>query len=449
MSEVFIPEKINGDWAGKDYISVSQVDKNDLQIVFDNADAAYRLFKSQVPLDVNTGKIMPNVFLEDSTRTRLSFDAAFQGTGGSVLTIDNANFSSMNKGENLIHTVKTIERYSRGGVFVIRHKQVGSAALAASKLEMPVINAGDGIGEHPTQAKLDIYSLLRDFEGEIDDKVITIVGDLKHGRTTHSLLMLLCEYMPRKVNLVTPEDFQMPLEYLQYAQSKGLNINVTSDLDSVLSETDALYMVRLQRERIEEEKGSLKDAINIKVGRIRNAGSPTQQEHIDDEMLRNMQELFDALEQGSMKEKALSQVALYSLLKSLPDVKILGKSKQFDDNLYILDEQKLSQMKPTAKVKHPMPVGGVITEEAEEDPRVTIFDQVEDGAMVRAALTTLITGDSLIDYEQKLISKTKLYKELMAVIENAEKNGTTSENNTAITMAKFMTAGFKPYEITE
>jgi hypothetical protein len=207
-------------------------------------------------------------------------------------------------------------------------------------------------------------------------------------------------------------------------------------------------MVRLQRERIEEEKGSLKDAINIKFGRIRNAGSPTQQEHIDDEMLRNMQELFDALEQGSMKEKALSQIALYSLLKSLPDVKILGKSKQFDDNLYILDEQKLSQMKPTATVKHPMPVGGVITEEAEEDPRVTIFDQVEDGAMVRAALTTLITGDSLIDYEQKLISKTKLYKELMAVVENAEKNGTTSENNTAITMAKFMTAGFKPYEIT-
>lgn len=447
VAEMYRGEPINGEWAGKDFISVEQVNKEDLEIVFQNTNAAYRLFKSGINLDVNRGKTGALVFFEDSTRTRLSFDTAIQGTGGSVLTIDNAAYSSVSKGENLVHTARTIERYTRGGVFVIRNKLVGSAALAASKLDIPVINAGDGVGEHPTQAVLDVYSFLRDFESDISDKVITIVGDLKYGRTTHSLLMLLCEYAPRKVNLVAPPEYQMPDGYLNFARSKGLNINVTSDLDSVLPETDGLYMVRLQRERIEKEKLTLKEAVVLKAERIKNAGTPDQQEYLDNEMYKNLDDLFRALEKGSNKDKSLSRVALYSLLKAMPDVKILGKAKQFDDNLYVLDERKLGLMKPNATVKHPMPVGGVITEGAEEDPRVTMLDQVEDGAMVRAALTTLITGDSLVDYEQKLITKTKKYREITAELERLRQNGTESENGQLLGMiAELALDGFEPYE---
>ncbi len=197
--------------------------------------------------DLLKGKILANLFYEPSTRTSSSFTAAMERLGGSVIPINEVRYSSVSKGESLPDTVRTLESYA--DVVVLRHPQKGAAALAAQYARKPVINAGDGAGEHPTQALLDLFTI-REELGQVDGLTITMLGDLKYGRTVHSLARLLSLYDVR-LNYVAPEILRMPREIIAELEAKGIPQAEHTTLEAVLAETDVLYVTRVQKERFE------------------------------------------------------------------------------------------------------------------------------------------------------------------------------------------------------
>jgi aspartate carbamoyltransferase len=198
--------------------------------------------------DLLKGKILVNLFYEPSTRTASSFTAAMERLGGSVIPINEVKYSSVAKGESLPDTVRSLECYS--DVIVLRHPEVGASALAAQYARKPIINAGDGIGEHPTQALLDLFTIIEE-KGYVDGLTITMLGDLKYGRTVHSLSRLLSLY-DVKLNFVSPEILRLPEEIISELESKGIPIQEYTLLDQALSESDVLYVTRIQKERFEE-----------------------------------------------------------------------------------------------------------------------------------------------------------------------------------------------------
>ncbi|MFC5700701.1 aspartate carbamoyltransferase [Cohnella faecalis] len=205
-----------------------------------------------------TGKIMTTLFFEASTRTRLSFESAMNRLGGSVIGTENAaQFSSAIKGETLEDTIKIITGYS--DVIVMRHTDIGAAKRAAKVSGVPVINAGDGAGEHPTQALLDAYTIGKEL-GQIDGVKIAMVGDLAYGRTVHSLSYILANYKDVMIYYISPENVQIPASVKRYMDEKGIRFAETTDLDSVAGDVDVVYQTRIQKERfpsIEEyEKAS-------------------------------------------------------------------------------------------------------------------------------------------------------------------------------------------------
>jgi aspartate carbamoyltransferase len=199
--------------------------------------------------DLLKGKILANLFYEPSTRTSSSFTAAMERLGGSVIPINDVKYSSVAKGENLADTVRTLECYA--DVIVIRHPEVGSAAIAAKAARKPVINAGDGVGEHPTQALLDAFTI-REELGRLDGLNVTLLGDLKHGRTVHSLARLLSLYKV-KLNYVAPDILRMPAELIDELIVKGVEQSEYTTLEDCLPETDVLYVTRVQKERFTDE----------------------------------------------------------------------------------------------------------------------------------------------------------------------------------------------------
>jgi aspartate carbamoyltransferase len=198
--------------------------------------------------DLLKGKILANLFYEPSTRTSSSFTAAMERLGGSVIPINEVRYSSVSKGEVLQDTIRTLEAYV--DVIVLRHPEMGSAALAAEYARKPIINAGDGIGEHPTQALLDLYTITEEL-GHVDGLTVTLLGDLKNGRTVHSLARLLCLYNVR-LNFVSPEQLRIPAELAAEILEHGLPIMETNKLEEVLPQTDVLYVTRVQKERFED-----------------------------------------------------------------------------------------------------------------------------------------------------------------------------------------------------
>ena len=168
--------------------------------------------------DLLKGKILANLFYEPSTRTSSSFTSAMERLGGSVIPINEVRYSSVSKGESLPDTIRTLECYA--DVIVLRHPETGSAELAARYAHKPVINAGDGIGEHPTQALLDLYTIQAEL-GKIDGLTVTMLGDLRFGRTVHSLARLLTLYNV-KINYISPEILRMPPEIFEEIASIGL-----------------------------------------------------------------------------------------------------------------------------------------------------------------------------------------------------------------------------------
>lgn len=256
----YIPPPIDGQFMGKHIISVDQFTRKDLDILFDAATSIRKRVRQQDRglTELCAGKVMASLFFEASTRTDMSFQAAMRRLGGDVVAVSNGvQFSSMYKGEDLPDTVRAAGCYA--DVIVLRHPSVGSSYEAAyyldrlnERIDNPtvVISGGDGIGEHPTQALLDLFTIL-DQKKQIDGLVITLVGDLKNGRTVHSLAKLLAYYEARNVRLclVSPDTLPMPASIIKVIESRGLSVYETNNLMDVLAESDVLYWTRVQEER--------------------------------------------------------------------------------------------------------------------------------------------------------------------------------------------------------
>jgi aspartate carbamoyltransferase len=238
----------NVPWYGKDIISVRMFNREDLEYIFAVAHEMRTMVERVGTFDLLKGKILANLFYEPSTRTSSSFTAAMERLGGSVIPINEVKYSSVSKGESLPDTVRTLECYA--DVIVLRHPETGSAAIAAKAARKPVINAGDGVGEHPTQALLDGFTI-REELGHLDGLTVTMLGDLKYGRTVHSLARLLSLYKV-KLNYVSPEILRMPAEVVEELKSKKMEQTEHSTLEKVLPETDVLYVTRIQKERFED-----------------------------------------------------------------------------------------------------------------------------------------------------------------------------------------------------
>lgn len=243
-------ENKNGPWYGKDIISVKQFTRGDLGYVFGVAHEMRGMVERIGTFDLLKGKILANLFYEPSTRTSSSFTAAMERLGGSVIPINEVKYSSVSKGETLADTVRTLECYT--DVIVLRHPEVGSAALAAKAVRKPVINAGDGVGEHPTQALLDTFTIFEELGvGVVDGLTVTMLGDLKYGRTVHSLARLLSMY-DVKLNYVSPEILRMPGEVMEEVGARNIPQAEYTSLEEVLPSTDVLYVTRVQKERFED-----------------------------------------------------------------------------------------------------------------------------------------------------------------------------------------------------
>jgi len=250
-------------WYGKDIISVKQFNRADLEYVFGVAHEMHGMVDRIGTFDLLKGKILANLFYEPSTRTSSSFTAAMERLGGSVIPINEVKYSSVSKGESLPDTIRTLECYA--DVIVLRHPEVGSAAIAAQAAKKPVINAGDGVGEHPTQALLDTFTIFEELGvGQIDGLTVTMLGDLKYGRTVHSSARLLSLYKV-KLNYVSPEILRMPREVMDEVGATGIPQAEFGTLEQVLPETDVLYVTRVQKERFEDpaDYDKVKDAFVV------------------------------------------------------------------------------------------------------------------------------------------------------------------------------------------
>lgn len=233
---------------GKDILSVKQFSRQDLEYIFGVAHEMREMVARVGTFDLLKGKILANLFYEPSTRTSSSFASAMERLGGSVISINEVRYSSVSKGESLPDTVRTLECYT--DVIVLRHPEIGASALAAKYARKPVINAGDGVGEHPTQALLDLFTIAEELH-RVDGLTITMLGDLKYGRTVHSLARLLSLFNVR-LNYVSPDILKMPAEVIVELNEQNVPQAECTTLDSVLPETDVLYVTRVQKERFED-----------------------------------------------------------------------------------------------------------------------------------------------------------------------------------------------------
>lgn len=198
------------------------------------------------------GKIMASLFYEPSTRTRLSFESAMLRLGGSVITTENAKeFSSASKGETLEDTIRIMNYYA--DIIVLRHYEKGASERAAAVSDIPIINAGDGIGQHPTQALLDLYTIEKELR-KIDGRIIAMVGDLKNGRTVRSLAYLLGKYKEIKIFFVSPLELKIGNDIKNYLRKHNIQFEETERLEKVIKVIDVLYQTRIQKERFKSMK---------------------------------------------------------------------------------------------------------------------------------------------------------------------------------------------------
>ncbi|KAF8928650.1 hypothetical protein BGZ58_009471 [Dissophora ornata] len=234
----------NSPFLHRHILSSKQFDRNELHMLFSLAHEMRTQVERNGSIDLLHGKVMCSMFYEPSTRTSCSFNAAMCRLGGKVVSVDGSS-SSVVKGETLADTVRTLACY--GDLIVLRHPAPGSAATAAKFSKVPIINAGDGIGEHPTQAFLDVYTI-REELGTVNGLTITLVGDLKNGRTVHSLVKLLAYYHVT-LNFVSPSSLRMPEEVKTELTKSGIAFNEYTDLNEVIAESDVVYVTRVQKER--------------------------------------------------------------------------------------------------------------------------------------------------------------------------------------------------------
>jgi len=228
----------------KSLVSIDDLSKEEIFKVLDLAEG----FEKNPNQRILEGKVVATLFYEPSTRTRLSFESAVNRLGGRVIGFSEASSTSVSKGESLKDTIMTVANYS--DLIVMRHPIEGSARYASEVSKVPIINAGDGANQHPTQTLLDLYSI-RKTQGKLDNLKIVMVGDLKYGRTVHSLLMAMSQFNA-SFTFISPKELQMPLEYKMYLDSIGLKYKETSDLADNIKDADIIYMTRVQRERFSD-----------------------------------------------------------------------------------------------------------------------------------------------------------------------------------------------------
>lgn len=233
---------------GRHILSVKQFSRDDLAYVFRVAHEMRTMVGLVGSVDLLKGFLLANLFYEPSTRTASSFNAAMKRLGGEVVAINEVKYSSVAKGETLEDTVRTLECYA--DLVVLRHPEVGAAARAAQVARKPILNAGDGAGEHPTQALLDLFTI-REELGRVDGLTIALVGDLKYGRTVHSLARLLSMFKV-KLALVSPASLELPAEVRDDLHGGAATISTHTDLDEVLPHADVVYATRVQQERFDD-----------------------------------------------------------------------------------------------------------------------------------------------------------------------------------------------------
>lgn len=224
-------------------ISMKDFTRNEIDTILKLA-VKLEPFASKSKSDMLAGKILALLFFEPSTRTRMSFETAMLRLGGNVLNLGSTEASSISKGETLADTIRVIGSYS--DAIVLRHPSEGSARMASEFSSVPVINGGDGAGHHPTQTLLDLYTIKR--ESHLENLDIAIVGDLKYGRTVHSLAYALSLY-GANITLVSPPQLQMPDQIKDDLRARGAKVYDTEKLEEVLGNVDVLYMTRIQKER--------------------------------------------------------------------------------------------------------------------------------------------------------------------------------------------------------
>ena len=254
------------EFQGRDVISIEDFTREEVDYILEKSKSMEPT--AIKPSDILKGKILATLFFEPSTRTRLSFEAAMQKLGGTTIGIAEVKNTSIKKGENLADTIRTVENYA--DVIALRHPLDGAAKLAAEFSKVPVINGGSGSEEHPTQALLDLYTMQKE-KGKIDGLRIALVGDLRYGRTVHSLAYALSLYKV-ELCLVSPDSLRMRREVLSAIKNK-IPVSETSNLEKVIPQVDVLYVTRIQKERFPDpaEYAKVKGVYRIDLDGLRNA----------------------------------------------------------------------------------------------------------------------------------------------------------------------------------
>ena len=246
----------------KSLISIRDFSKEEILHVLETA----REFEQNRVQNFLEGKVIASLFFEPSTRTRLSFETAINRLGAKVIGFSDATNTSQSKGETLKDTIKMVNNYV--DMIVMRHPLEGSSRYASEVADVPVVNAGDGANQHPSQTLLDLYSILQT-QGTLEGLTINMVGDLKYGRTTHSLLQAMSHFNTKFI-FTAPEELKMPKEYKQFLDSKGIEYIETTSIDEYLNDCDILYMTRVQQERFTDpmEYERVKDVYTLSAGML-------------------------------------------------------------------------------------------------------------------------------------------------------------------------------------
>ncbi len=233
------------DFKGRDVVSINDFTLEEINYILDVAEKMVPAAKGEEVLDLVPGKLLASLFFEPSTRTMLSFETAIKRIGGKIIGFSDVSSTSAVKGETLADTIKMVEAYA--DVIVLRHGREGAARMAAEFADIPVINAGDGAGQHPTQTMLDLFTMRQEL-GHLRKMSVALVGDLKYGRTVHSLTYALAKF---GVNLhfVAPEVLQMPPEVMSHLEKRNATYEVHEDVSEVMGDVDVLYVTRIQKER--------------------------------------------------------------------------------------------------------------------------------------------------------------------------------------------------------
>ncbi len=231
-----------------DVVTMDDLTNKEIVSILDDAERLVTVAKGDVHLPLLEGKVLANMFFENSTRTRMSFEAAMKRLGGSVLNFTSVG-TSVAKGETLFDTMQMVDGYA--DVAAIRHPQQGAAQYSADAVGIPILNAGDGAGNHPTQTMLDLFTI-REAHGTLEGLNVVLVGDLRYGRTVHSLSHALVRF-GATLTLVSPESLRMPEEIVSDLREHGADVTETVNLDAALPDADVIYMTRIQKERFPDD----------------------------------------------------------------------------------------------------------------------------------------------------------------------------------------------------